>query len=378
MHEKNIPIYYLSTGLLLFLIIFSNLSDICKSAQFFNDIYFVGGSGLGNYSSIQSAIDAATENCIIYVYDESAPYYEHVYIDKKLTLTGENRNTTIIDGDSYGDVISVDAEEVTIHGFTIQHSGPTSLIDAGIELHADNCIIFDTCIRDNPGFSVGIYAHNSSFHEFYNNVIYNIGNEGIYIQNSNDNKIYRNTIHQCGHVAIVTDAAQDNIIEYNTMYDNYASISLWPDSIKNEIRYNMIQNSNFSGMGIWPGANKNYIHHNHFLNSEERGILIKEANRNKIVSNIFENCELGIFLNNSIGSIIYSNNFIENTDNAGFYDAKITFWLRNYWDNHETILPKRIKGHIHLPWEPTILIDWTNYDFIPVQKPYQIDISEDK
>jgi parallel beta-helix repeat protein len=378
MQENNIPVYYLTTCILLFLIIFSNLSDIGQSAQFFNDIYFVGGSGAGNYSSIQSAINAATENSIVYVFDESAPYHEHIIIDKKLTLTGERRNTTIIDGDGYGDVISVYAEQVIIHGFTIQHSGPTSLIDSGIELHADTCIIFDNCIRDNPGFSVGIYAHNSSFHKFYENSISNIGNEGILIQNSNDNKIYRNTISQCGHVAIVTDASQDNIIEYNTMYENYASMSLWPHSIKNEIRYNMMQNSTYSGMGIWPSSNKNYIHHNHILNSEERGILVKEADGNRIVSNIFENCDLGIFLNNSIGSIIYSNNFIENTDNAGFYDTRITFWLRNYWDDHETIWPKRIKGQIHLPWEPTILIDWTNYDFIPARKPYQIDISEDR
>ncbi|RLF42667.1 MAG: hypothetical protein DRN17_07450, partial [Thermoplasmata archaeon] len=37
---------------------------------------YVGGSGEGNYSSIQDAVDNASNGDTIYVYDDSSPYYE--------------------------------------------------------------------------------------------------------------------------------------------------------------------------------------------------------------------------------------------------------------------------------------------------------------
>ena len=46
--------------------------------------------------------------------------HEHLFIDKSITLMGENRFTTIIDGDGYGKVIFVTGGNVTITGFTIQ------------------------------------------------------------------------------------------------------------------------------------------------------------------------------------------------------------------------------------------------------------------
>jgi parallel beta-helix repeat protein len=370
MKKRIRPIQYQISCIFILMLILTFIITTGESHLIHNEVFYVGGSGSGNYSTIQSAIDAASEGSIIYVFDDSSPYYEHILIDKEIKLVGENRNSTIIDGNLSGDVVSVFAAKVIIHGFTIQHSGSVVLIDAGIELHNDFCDIYDNIIRYNPGHSVGIYANHSSSHLIHENIIHDIGNEGIYIQNSNNNHIFQNTIHHCGHVGIVTDTAQDNIIENNTMYDNYATVSLWPYSIKNEIRYNLMKNCSFSGMGIWPDAAKNNIHHNHIIDVEERGILVKESDYNRIMYNTFENCNRGIFLNDSIGTIIYANNFIGNNDGASFYDSKITIWWRNYWDDHQRFLPKRINGHVHLPWEPTILIDWMNFDFRPVRLPH--------
>jgi hypothetical protein len=60
---------------------------------------YVGGSGPGNYTSIQNAINQANNGDNIYVYDDSSPYYENLYIDKSISLIGENKDSTIIDGD---------------------------------------------------------------------------------------------------------------------------------------------------------------------------------------------------------------------------------------------------------------------------------------
>jgi len=54
---------------------------------------YVGGSGPGNYTTIQSAIDAANPGDTVFVYDDSSPYYENIIIDKTISLIGENKNT---------------------------------------------------------------------------------------------------------------------------------------------------------------------------------------------------------------------------------------------------------------------------------------------
>ena len=43
---------------------------------------FVGGSGPGNYSSIQAAIDDANPGDTVFVYSDSSPYYEQITVDK--------------------------------------------------------------------------------------------------------------------------------------------------------------------------------------------------------------------------------------------------------------------------------------------------------
>jgi parallel beta-helix repeat protein len=81
---------------------------------------YVGGSGPGNYSTIQDAVDAANSGDTIYVYHGT--YYENVIISTTVFLRGEQRDTTIIDGGNAGDAVSVFADDVTVQGFTIQNS----------------------------------------------------------------------------------------------------------------------------------------------------------------------------------------------------------------------------------------------------------------
>jgi len=70
-----------------------------------------------DYSTIQKAISNANSGDTIYV--RAGTYYENLIVDKSVTLEGENRDTTIIDGGGNGDVIRVAADYITITGFTI-------------------------------------------------------------------------------------------------------------------------------------------------------------------------------------------------------------------------------------------------------------------
>ena len=66
---------------------------------------YVGGSGPGNYTSIQDAIGDAIGGDTVFVFDESSPYYENVVVNRQISLIGEDRDTTIIDAEHDGDVI---------------------------------------------------------------------------------------------------------------------------------------------------------------------------------------------------------------------------------------------------------------------------------
>ena len=43
---------------------------------------YVGGSGPGNYSKIQDAINASSNGDTVFVYDDSSPYLENLIINK--------------------------------------------------------------------------------------------------------------------------------------------------------------------------------------------------------------------------------------------------------------------------------------------------------
>ena len=105
-----------------------------QSALDSNTLY-VGGSGPGNYTKIQDAINNATSGDTIFVY--SGIYYENVIIDKSINLIGKDRNTTIIDGRNSSDVVYVTADWIKINNFTIQNCSHDRY-NAGVKIVSDH------------------------------------------------------------------------------------------------------------------------------------------------------------------------------------------------------------------------------------------------
>jgi nitrous oxidase accessory protein NosD len=114
--------------------------------------HFVGGSGLGNYTKIQDAIDDADPGDAIYVY--SGTYAEHLNIRKTLSLQGESAETTIIDGGGTSNVVFMRRSDWTnISGFTMRNSAP-SVPGVGIALNSvENCTVAGNILLNN---AVGI------------------------------------------------------------------------------------------------------------------------------------------------------------------------------------------------------------------------------
>jgi len=76
------------------LMLVSWIPTISSDEPVFSNTLYVGGTGPGNYSTIQSAIDDASSGDTVFVYNGT--YYEHINVDKSIWLIGESNESTCI------------------------------------------------------------------------------------------------------------------------------------------------------------------------------------------------------------------------------------------------------------------------------------------
>ncbi len=116
-----------------------------------------------NYTTIQEAIDTpeTLDGHVILV--EKGVYFEHVLLDKSLSLLGENRYDAMIDGNGTGTVLSIRANNTRISNFGIQNGS------IGIEIGTDSTwqhlICENNTITQNLVLSctVGTLLHSDPF-----------------------------------------------------------------------------------------------------------------------------------------------------------------------------------------------------------------------
>lgn len=208
-------IYVLSITVLLF--ITGWLPTINSSELSVGKTLYVGGSGAGNYSLIQSAIDNATTGDTVFVY--KGTYYEHVLVDLSIDLIGEDIYTTILNGTGYGRVIRIwDSPSVSISGFTI-HNASTHLIECKNSIGTS--IIGNILQNKNGGV---IQLLNCQDMIISNNIIEGSWSGiGIEVRGSSDNSILENTI-KGNSLGCILLGANRNIIMHNNFLDNQKQV----------------------------------------------------------------------------------------------------------------------------------------------------------
>jgi parallel beta-helix repeat protein len=315
---------------------------------------YVGGSGPGNYSRIQDAIDNASDGDTVFVYDDSSPYNESVSIIYSIRLLGENPTSTIITNQKYS-VIRIFANNVTIEGFTIT----TMNYDYnGIQCKGNFSMITNNIIN-----SGGI-----SFYNTYNTTItHNIiqGKRGIYISESIVTKIENNSI-SVQHTGIEL-LRSSMIFIANNCLNNFTQGIMLIESSSANVSDNIISNATSFGIYIQDTLETNQIIGN-TVTSCNRGIFFCVCENQIIKNNTIRDSELGINLSEANHNLIAHNIFSGNTVNALFTESYKNKWSRNFWDRPRT-LPYTIAGTVIIyKWS----LKWFNFDWHPAQEPYDI------
>jgi parallel beta-helix repeat protein len=176
---------------------------------------YVGGSGLGNYSRIQDAIDNASDGDTVFVYDDSSPYYENIVVERSIRLLGENKTTTIIDGPLGGDVVSIRTDGVTFSEFSIQYH--CSYPSSDISLHANHSCISHTIMSSSNWFGISLLSSCDT--KIVGNTISN-KYAGISLNDSsNNNTITENDITH-NNYGVEIASSSFNLLYYNTFMNN--------------------------------------------------------------------------------------------------------------------------------------------------------------
>ena len=212
------------------------LMERTSKPTFTGDTLYVGGSGPGNYTKIQDAINDSVDGDTVFVFYHISPYYEQLYINKSIDLVGEETHKPIIDFIPGECGIFINKDNVSVSGFSICNSKPG--FNTGITIYGSNSN--NVVISNNYFIHInrGIYIDGGDCNHIYDNAMLNDFFIGIEITNhSNSNIISNNWINKADYIGIkVTNYCKFNTFEGNRIGYSNMGIQV-EDSDENEFIY---------------------------------------------------------------------------------------------------------------------------------------------
>jgi parallel beta-helix repeat protein len=298
---------------------------------------YVGGSGPGNYTKIQDAIDNASTGDTVFVYDDSSPYVENIFVDVSITLLGEEKNTTIVNGSTNGtgeNLIEcfglwISADNVAVSGFTVE-GGNLS----GIVISSNHTSISNTILSHNHNYGITMGALNisqpyglSGYNTITNCLITNNG-IGVWVS---------------GHHNSITG----NVITQNEM----GIIVMF--SLNSNISHNIISNS---GTGVYLSGSYHTVIYRNNLSHNDDGVNTMWISGDRILQNNF----IGNNESASTAQMFFIQLYYKFKGEIS-YPLRRSIWKENYWD----------KPRSHPYKSPGLL--WFFIDWHPAQAPYPIE-----
>lgn len=238
------------------------------------------------YVSIQEAINNATDGSVLYV--GTGQYFEHLVVNKSLSLVGENRENTIVDGSANGTIFYIKADNVSISDFRLQYCG---------------CGCAGYCAVD--------------------------------VENNHQNINVTNDVIVSDGIGIRLNATRKALIAYNNISRNTDSSMIIADSSEIAVNENLIAD-NMDGIEVLNATLCVFINNN--ITSSVNAISMVASNKNTITGNIFaSNAIYGLYLSQSSNNTIINNNFVGNGRHASLRNSS-NLWdddfEGNYWSNY--------------------------------------------
>jgi len=250
-----------------------------------------------DYPSIQEAINNSNDYDTIIV--KPGTYHEHLIVDKKITIIGEKRNQTIIEGDNAErHIIEIISDKVQIQNFTIQNC---KISHSGIRIWTNNnTISFNTILNCGGGvemyWTIGNIVKNNLFINNTFAVFFSDSTDCIGADNAINNNQYGVQVGLTLYGFEKTKIQLErNIIDKNI---EYGILLLHADEMI--IGNNTIKNHNLIGIGIFSGRNIR-IFGNHFIRNA-KGVTLHESQHTTF--------SLGNILDDNSPFLFYSTTFL--------------------------------------------------------------------
>jgi nitrous oxidase accessory protein len=309
---------------------------------------YVGGSGPGNYTSIQKAIDNSSNGDTIYVYNKT--YNENLDTKtKKITLMGEDRGTTIIQGQGTTPTVKIGTglgtSDITITGFTLIGVTPEPVIQVST---SSSSILINHNLIQEGAYGISVDANTNKI-TITDNIISNQVYAGIQAQSTSYDVISENLIKNSGGQGMDLGLGSNhNSILNNTVVNN-AKEGIFLEGIGNKV--NTISGNN--------------------ITNNQVGIRLTSSGTNTIKNNNIQGSAMeGLLIKSSSDDIIEMNNFIGNKRQASYQFSSRDTWDANNWSNWIGFklsqplfqnFPKAIFGFMHI-----------YLDMHPAKQPYNI------
>jgi parallel beta-helix repeat protein len=241
-------------------------------------------------------------------------------LDKSITLVGQDRDTTIIDGNGSGPVLGVEANNVTIANFTVRNAG------YGTGPEADACIGFERTQIQHVTIENNILT-NSAW--------------GIAFGGASSLNITNNIISDTGWIAIDIGASwgmqnRNVTISNNLVQDSWFGINLDGDSQYCSVINNTVQNS-FTGIDLGSNVDTLTVPSNNLitgntLSNNSENLLVESQQGN------FQGTYTNTFSNNNLTNTQYHNLvvwgydlacFMQDIDSSNTVNNKKIYYLTN-------------------------------------------------
>ena len=286
-------------------------------------------------NSIAQAVAAAQDSDTVLVQGPGV-FHEHVIIEKRLRLIGEN--SPVLDGDASGTPLTIKAEGAEVRGFVVRNGGnDTGHFDSGIMIVAPQVIVAD-CRVEGGGFGIYIRGVNDCHLEHNviagnTNVVANQRGNGIHLWKTKRNLLAHNFVTGARD-GIYLSFADENLISSNrveqTRFGLHYMYSHRNRLLNNTFTANSVGAALMFARDCVVEGNVAFANRRHgmlfkqvestrvarnVLRNQNRGLFIQQAVNDRFEENVIEGNDIGLYLSNGSEQCVFVGNaFVRNTD----------------------------------------------------------------